>query len=334
MKTRFLTALFALGIFTLSHAQDTPAVDIAARRKSVADLKKHVAAREDRFKEIVSDIRSLDDRNEKRIGALVESLKDLKDSEATGTRVNELKTRVIEGLGKSIRVYQGKRREIFERLRSGKSAQAEALSGDLEKLDARTQKRVDQIMELAKSMPPRRNDVEKYEPDGTFYWNGWFQENTRISDEWKQNRRQGVATDKEVREVRDALGKAIDILEAREASISNLLKERKLADAEREIQEQELGRINAQLEHRHDELADLNSTDSAGATEGAAAASKDQAEEIKDMIEDSRKDIAEDFWTVIRKFGEAAAERDKIISLQENLAAREKWLAEDAPAGP
>ena len=137
----------------------------------MVDLKAHILAREERLKEIASDIRSLDDRNEKRIDSIVNTLKNLKDSESSKTRINALKGEVIAGLRKTITVYQSKRREIFENLRSDKSAPVLALTGDLEKFDARTQKRVEQIVELAKSMPVSQ-DVEKYESTGVDYRNG------------------------------------------------------------------------------------------------------------------------------------------------------------------
>lgn len=339
MKALALAALLASPVL---NAQNAAPVDLEARRQSVVDLKSHIAMREQRFAEIAAEIRALDDRNEKRIDSIVNTLKGLKDSESSKTRINALKGEVIEGLRKSITIYQGKRRDIFERLRTDKSAAVQALTGDLEKFDARTQKRVDQILELAKSMPARE-DVEKYESAGGNYWNGWYEETTRISDEWRQNRRQGVATEKSLREIREALQKSIATLESRSASTKGLLKDRKLSDAERAIQEQELGRINAQLETRRQELVDLAlptaSNDSASGNQStsdtygksnANPAAKDNAEEMKDLLDDARSDISADFWTILRKYGEAARERDKIISLKANLEAREKWLVENA----
>lgn len=341
MKTLALTSFVLLSAL---HAQTATPTDIAERRQSVVDLKKHVEMREQRLMEIATDIRSLDDRNEKRIDSIVEMLKSTKDSESTKTRINALKGDVIAGLRKSITIYQTKRREIFERLRTDKSASMQALTGDLEKFDTRTEKRVQQILELAKSMPARE-DVEKYETDSQSYWNGWYYETSRISEEWKQNRRQGVATEKTLRELREALEKAITTLESRSASTLGFLKERNLSDAERAIQEQELGRITAMLDHRRAELVELaqpattssssesSSTTSADPKSTAAPAAKDSAEEMKHLLEDARKDITADFWTILRKYGEATKERDKILALKANLEAREKWLAEhDKPA--
>jgi hypothetical protein len=332
-------ALITLLVLPLLHAQDAAPIDLEARRQSVVDLKAHIAAREERLKEIAADIRSLDDRNEKRIDSIVNSLKNLKDSESSKTRINALKGEVIAGLRKSITVYQGKRREIFERLRGDKSAAVQALTGDLEKFDARTQKRVEQILELAKSMPARA-DVDKYESAGIEYRNGWYAETTRISDEWRQNRRQGVATEKSLREIREALEKAIVTLEARKATATEQINDRNFTAAEHAIQEQELGRIDAMLDARRQELVSLALPTGTGTTTDTSAsqttsstsnpAAKDNADEMKDLLDDARKDIAADFWSILRQYSQAAAERDKIIALKANLEAREKWLTEHA----
>lgn len=332
-------AFITLLVLPLLHAQDAAPIDMDARRQSVLDLKAHIVAREERLKEIASDIRSLDDRNEKRIDSIVNTLKNLKDSESSKTRINALKGEVIAGLRKTITIYQGKRREIFEHLRKDKSAAVLALTGDLEKFDARTQKRVDQIMELAKSMPARA-DVDKYVSAGSDYRHGWYSETTRISDEWRQNRRQGVATEKSLRELREALEKSITALKSRQASTADLIKNRSLTTAERAIQEQELGRIDAMLDSRRQELVSLALPSASGSTVDQSAsqttssasdpAAKDNADEMKNLLDDARKDIAADFWTILRQYGQAAAERDKIIALKANLEAREKWLTEHA----
>lgn len=326
MKRLMLIPLLAISPL---NAQDAPPVDIAARRESVVNLRQRIELREQRLKEIAADIRELDDRNEKRIDKLVDTLKGIKDSEGSRTRINELKEEAIAGLRKGIEVYQQKRAKIFEQLRTDKTAPAEALKGDMEKFDTRIQKRVDQIVELAKSMPARK-DVEKYE-DGGGYWDGWgYRDNSRISDEWKQNRRQGTATETSVREIREALERAIASLESRKSSTEETLKGTSLSAAERSLQQDELDRIQGLLESRRAELVDVT-LPAAGTPE--TTVSKDQAEDMKALIEEVRKDIAADFRTVLSRFDAATEERNKILALKENLAAREKWLAEhDKPA--
>ncbi len=325
-------------------ASAAASIDLASRRQSVVDLKAHIAAREARLQEIAADIRSLDDRTEKRIDAIVNTLQGMKDSQDSKTRINALKAEVIGGLRKSITIYQQKRSEVFERLRSDKTVSMEALTKDMDRFDARTKKRVDQIMELAKSMPERK-DVEKYESDGGNWWDGYYYENSRISDEWKQNRRQGTATEVNLRDLRKALEKAIADQQARRDSIAGLLKDRQLSAAERALQEQELGRTDAVLDNLRQDLVSLALPDTSSAAvtdtsastptssggEGTVAA--DNASAMKDLLEDSRSDISRDFWDILAKYSQAARERDKIITLKANLAAREKWLAEHDAKG-
>lgn len=344
MKNLLLATLLAVPTL---HAQDTaPAapVDMAARRQSVVDLNAHIAAREARLQEIAADIRSLDDRNEKRIDTIVTTLTGMKDSQDSKTRINQLKAEVIAGLRKAITVYQQKRRDIFERLRTDKSASMEALTKDMDRFDARTQKRLDQIIALAKSMPEHQ-DVEKYESDGGNWWNGYYYENSRITDEWKQNRRQGIATKVNQRDLHQALEKAIADQQSRRDSIAGLLKDRQLSEPSRALQEQELGRTDAVLENLRQELITLTlpgssadsvvdtSTSTPTTSEGARSVAADNADSMKELLEDSRRDISRDFYEILNKYGQATRERDKIIALKANLVAREKWLEEHDKGG-
>jgi hypothetical protein len=52
---------------------------------------------------------------------------------------------------------------------------------------------------------------------------------------------------------------------------------------------------------------------------------------LKRLFQDARKDIAEDFGKTVRLYHAAAAEREKIHEVKDNLAAREKWLQENDP---
>lgn len=329
-----------------AEAPATAPMDMGERRASVATLRSHVEMREKRFAEITGEIRALDERNEKRIDSLVEMLTGLKDSESTKVRLNTLKEDAIRSLRKGIDIYVTKRRDLLERLRVDKNAPVEELSGDMAKFDARIQKRVDQIIELVKSMPERK-DVDKYESAGGTYWDGFYQENERISDEFKQNRRQGVATETTQRDVRAELQKAVVAEESRLRAAKEKVANQKLSSQEKDALTAEAKRIEERLESRRKELLELaapNQEESAenvepgvddfktstGNTPAPATreVSPDQVEVIKDMLDDARTDISRDFWNVIGKYSEAVKEREKIIALKANLKAREDWLAE------
>lgn len=299
---------------------------MAEREASVVQLKQNIEAREERLQEVVSDIKTLDERTEKRIDKLIETLKSTQDSESSKTRITRLKGEAIAGLENSIKAYNTERRKIFERIRADQKAPADVLSTYIDKLDERIQKRADQIMELAKSMP-HSQEVEKYEADSEVYFNGWRHETTRISEEWKQNRRQGTATEKELRELTSALEQAIADLERRRDTITAKLKSGKLSEPNTNLAQQELSRTVAVLAHRKKELHELSSPNE---KPYGQETDKNTADHLVDLFNHARGDIAEDHWTVLKKYDEAVTERETILEMKANLAAREKWLSEHA----
>ncbi|WP_367870937.1 hypothetical protein [Luteolibacter sp. Populi] len=97
--------------------------------------------------------------------------------------------------------------------------------------------------------------------------------------------------------------------------------------AEKELSEQELGHVSQLLGQRKAQLAEVT----APSTAAEASASKGEADDLKDLFNNARRDIAEDFAKTIRLYHSAAAERERIHAVKENLAEREKWLQENDP---
>jgi len=302
-------------------------VDLEARRQSVVTLQQHLEMRQKRFDEVAAEIRTRSQATDKKIGELVGMLAGLKDSESSKRRVSQIKGEAIGGLQKMIEVYRTERRGIVEKLRTDGSAPAEALKKDMAAIDALAEKRVVQIVELVKSMPGGE-DVQKYESAGGSYYNGFYEEETRVSEAWRQNRRDKVESEKQRREVQQALEKAITDLEARQATLKSQLAGGKLTAPEKEIFEHELGYVTNLLGQRKAQLMEVT----APATPAGDDASKGEAEDLKQLFNDARRDIAGDFTKTLKLYHAAAAEREKIHAAQENLEAREKWLSENDPA--
>lgn len=310
-------------------AQETPAVDLAARRESVVTLKSHIEMREKRLDEVASEIRERGRKTNQKIEELVKMLSKLKDSEDSKRRISQIKGEAIGGLTRMLKVYKSERDKLAERLRLDPSVAAEGLGKDMAAMDKLIELRAAEILELVKSMPPG-TDVSKYEQDGYSYYNGVYYENSRISEAWRQNRRDAVDSEKQRREVRKALEGAIADLESRRNSIKAALAKPGISGPEKEIQEQELAHVSSLLEQRNAQLVDV--TDPSRNTSAAdQSASKDQADELKQLLADARRDISSDFNKTLRLYREAAGERDKIFALKQNLAAREKWLSENDP---
>ena len=168
----------AIGIWgltmVLAMAQSPPAsapADYPARVRSVANLKQHIAQREERFDMLKKDLLVLDARVEKQIDDIVKNLASLKDSNDSKTRVANIKEDIIEALVRTIYIYRQKRVDVFEQMRKDTNVPKEELEKTLKTFDERIGKRLTQVMELAKSFPGFK-DTNKYESYGSSYSNG------------------------------------------------------------------------------------------------------------------------------------------------------------------
>ena len=322
--------MMALGMGVLTSvsamAQTPPPVDYAARVQSVANLKQHIAQREERFELLKQDLLTLDARVEKQIDSIVKNLASLKDSNDSRTKVSKIKGDVIEALTRTIWIYRQKRVEVFEQMRKDTNVPQAELEKTIKTFDDRMGKRVEQIMELAKSFPGHQ-DVQKYESAGGSYYNGYYQEDTRINEEWKQNRRDNTSGRVVRREVLQELDKALAKNQSRQAAITDALANRKLSAAEASLQQEELGRIDATIDNLKSKRRELV-LPGGGATREIGA---DEAHDAEQMLDDARRDLARDFGDIMRKYAALSTERIRLFDLKANLAAREEWLKNNPP---
>ncbi|GAA5129172.1 hypothetical protein GCM10023212_36860 [Luteolibacter yonseiensis] len=311
---------------TLCLSQTPPAIDYAARVESVADLKEHIAQREVRFESVKKDLHALDERVEKQISDIVTRLSSLRDSNESKTRVANVKADVMHALVRTTGVYRQKRMEAFERIRKDPGAPKEMLEREIAIFDERVGKRIQQIVEIARSQPGHV-DIEKYESDGGHYWRGWAVENTRISEDWKQNRRDSTSDEKIRRELVEGLDKALERNQARRASLASNLATGKQTENSKEAMEEELGRTDAIIDDLRAQKRELT-LPSVGATREIG---RDEARDGEAMLDDARADLARDMAEIMRKFTELDREGTNIHSLKENLKAREEWLKNNPP---
>ncbi len=305
----------------------TAPADAESRKASVANLEMLIAQREARLAEWGKDIVELDARIEQRVSGLVTMLAGVKDSQESRTAVTNIKKNAIDGLKRGIDLYVTKRKEIRELVRTGDTT---AL-GDLSKFDQRIITRVDQIAELTKSIPSHE-DVDKYESDGgSSYWNGYYYENTRISEEWKQNRRNTTQSDKVREDISKALRETLERLDQRRRSLVDLLANRpQLTDSARQLYNEELGQIDAYQDHLNAQLRDI----AAGGGNDGKKVGREQAHDIAELIEESRKDLREDVSRLFRSYDQFVRGRAYVEELKSNLAARKEWLEKNAVEEP
>jgi hypothetical protein len=284
------------------------------RKESIANLESHISQREQRLTEWGKDIIELDARIEKRVEELVKMLGSMSDPDPAGGKVTRLKQDAIEGLKRGMDAYAGKRRQVADAISSGDTA----AQRDLDKFDERINKRVDQIAELAKSVPaqPAAGD---YEYDGASYWNGYFFENIRLHEEANQVRRGATAK---------SLKQGIDRLDKRRDSLKVLLSKRIATQAERKLYTRELGKLDAYADHLKVQLRDVTLS----SVEGGKPIGMDQPHDISQLLDDARRDLRDDVSRLFRTYDEFAKGRIYVSQLKADLAARQESLSKKPPA--
>jgi hypothetical protein len=304
-------------LFNSANAED-PISDSEQRLASINPLEQHIAQREKRLGDWGRDIVELDRRIEAQVDELVKLIAGFRDSEDSRTKVNMLKKDAIDGLQRGIEAYSTKRRQIAEKIRTGDGT---AL-GDLDRFDEHILKRVDHIATLTKSIPTHQ-DIDKYETYGQSYWSGYDGEQTRISDEWKQMRRDSMTSDIQRKEAADVIDKGLKRIDNRRRELNGLLKNRELTDTAKELYTRELGAADAFEDHLNKQLREIQTSTNTGGT----AVSMNQAQDIIDMVEDARGDLREDVASLFRKYDQFIKGRAYLESLKANLIERKKRMA-------
>lgn len=205
---RTLLQRFASGVFAASFA--CGATLFAADATQLQHLDMAVKAREHHADVLLRAVRATDKRVESRMQNLVNAIKLVADSKDSKTKVARLKKETIDGLKKSIELYQRKRADIQEQIMRPTANLTEDQKKQIRKaLDSRIEKRVNQIVELQQSLPVSE-DYEKYKviPGGI-----GFADSTIIKNEdWEQNRRVTLHTDAVRKQLAEDLQKSIDRL--------------------------------------------------------------------------------------------------------------------------
>lgn len=317
----YCIALLSLSLVNAWAQPATAPIDYEARLKSVATLKEHVAERQERFDLLKKDLLAKDERLEKQVDSIIKRLAELTDSKDSRTKVANMKDHVIEGLIRNIWIFRQKRMAVFERMRHENIVPKEELEKTLAAFDAHINKRVSQVMELAKSYPGHE-DLNKYESYGSSYYNGYYHEDVRISEDWKQNRRDTTSGRQARQEVLTALEKAIETNQTRRALVLNNLGSKKITEKEKTLQQEELGRIDAAIDNLRNQRRELVMPEGGASKEIGG----DEAHDVEQMLEDARGDLSRDFSEIMRLYNDLETERTRLYGLKNNLKAREEWL--------
>ena len=209
MQTSFLR-LFSASIATLLLWGSS--IILAVDPASLDHLKMALKGREFHSNFLLEEVRATDKRVESRMENLVNALKVVTDSKDSKTKVARMKKETIEGLMKSIEMYNAKRSDIQEQLVRPTSSNltTEQKQRIRKELDSRIEKRVSQIVELQQSLPTNE-EYEKYTvlPGGI----GWSDSTIVKNEDWEQNRRVMLQSDEVRKKLISDLQRSIERLE-------------------------------------------------------------------------------------------------------------------------
>ena len=227
MKLILLSLLAFPALSTIVAAQPTAAPPVAAVDSAqIKSLQKQVDAAQKQVNSITTDLRKTDDRIESKISKAVELMVSYTDSKDSGTRIADAKANVIDFLRKQITDYSQRRAQVRGQLDNRQRViPADTLEADLAKIDARIDRRIEQVLALGGSFA-RHEDYDKYDATSS----GWYgYTEYRINEDWKANRRATLKAAKEKGKLGDAIDDSIRRLES-----TNRYKQSQLAAAKPE----------------------------------------------------------------------------------------------------
>ena len=128
----------------------------------------------------------------------------------------------------------------------------------------------------------------------------------KVREEWRQNRRDKVQSQKARREAGQALEAAIADLEKRQAATRGRIRNGGLTAVQLQIEEQEVAYLENLLAVRRKQLVEVTTS----GNEPEKTASSGEAHQMKLLFEDAADQLGEDFNDAIRLYRRASAERD------------------------
>jgi len=255
--------------------------------------------------DLTRQIQDLDAKIEATIGDLSARLEKVKDSPDSKGRVAKVKKDFMADLEKSINLYKLERDKRIDKIgRPGTAGSTDALQQSATAIDARLDKRADEIVAIAKSF----NESDGYRDYVTVYDDDGGQDGNmrRETDESIQKRREGSRASQNEKDVIAGLQRSIKDLDQRKATLQQRLAYATTDDARKAFQE-EIDRIAAKREARVQQIQGLEAE---GSDAGASAAlSSDQAFALDKEVDALVAQLKTDFRELLRLANEREVAR-------------------------
>ncbi|MCE9519936.1 MAG: hypothetical protein K8R87_10335, partial [Verrucomicrobia bacterium] len=306
LTIRHLALSLALLCNTGTNAQTTaPAPD-----KNV--LKARLAAQEQRANLLLDEIKFTDSRIEDRVDDILSTLRMVGDSKDSRTKVSRMKEQTITDLQKNITYYQQKRAWLEEQMRRPTfNLTTDEKRRIIARFNERIEKRVNQILEMNKSLP-KHQDFERYKTTSDSWYGGVSYVE---SDDYRQNQMLTSHSNTQRDKVIKGLQSSIERLERQN---------RTLAQQQLAASNEELKRACMEEQRKNDELiktrrAQLKEVFTSSGTP-TRPISVSEAQALDNTMKKSIDSLRRDFTTLFQHYWTWIGEQSSVNNLKAALA--------------
>lgn len=286
-------------------------------------LRLQVARCEAQVQSQTEAVLALDKRMEERIDDVVSLLATVSDSSDSKTRVTGVKQDVIEGLEKCMAFYRQRRAARIESVRTGMSAEPMAQNEEaLRFLDAKVEKRIEQILEVAASLTQHEQwkRTEKYYGSGRH--DGGGGPGNVETTEHRRHTKNVSRSGHEKQDVAEALSEDADNLRAENERLRRSLAYAKTDEVRARIEAQIVKNEEAGAKRREQVRSVLVEAQAPG-----KSLSKHAAFETAKWISDMVQDIGQDHRQLVRVASERKNDVARLKMWQGRLARAEAATA-------
>ena len=323
--------LFLLSFSALALAQDnaTPS-NPGPTKQQVQDYAKQIGvrleARKARATDLVNEIIKLDRSVQQDVTQVTQLLGSMTDSNESKTRVARTKRDLMERMKKAAEVYARNRAALEEQMRTTANPYTkEDLFKERSVIDDRINGLVDKAVALAATMDVDEGH-DKYIVEATGDdWGGWDTV-YRDNPDYEQNRRATRQTDAAVKDLDEALRKAIARMDLRVRQIEEELRTTNPSPEKKAALESERKRLAALRQQRIDQEATLDTGTGREAQPGKTKPTLKEAMQTEKLVDSILADTRRDFVQMLARYKDLRAERDSIADLKVRLDQCEEWL--------
>lgn len=285
-------------------------------------LQQRIELKKETLAELQTRMIALDDSIEKRIDRLLKQMASIKDSADSKTRLANLKEDVLAGLQKILAFYKQERdRRMAAFNQAYSTLTKEQLEADIKTLEKRGEFRVNQIVELAASLPGDK-DYQQYDAYRALDPG----HPARSQRDQHASRQASHATGVQKNLIEEAR-KAIEDIQRQNRMLEQALPT-KQDEAEKQFLRDQIAYNNELMARRHDQVANLISADGAGADR---ALGRQEAFQLEQLVHEMMAGLRRDMSTL----RSLIYERDQVrVQLNGLEAQQRQWQAMEEAAAP